>query len=201
MAQPGFAVCENIRGAMRANLPLRLTRSAAFAAVCVMLGAGAHWFAGGGGLRPQVLLVGGLVVMTTVAALAGRERSPATVIALLLAAQIFLHQLLGHGDISGSRPYEHDLGVSLGMLVAHATASLITGWWLARGEAAVWAILRRLGGHAMRGLRALLTYLLVDVSETPCPPPVRTGHVEVSPPVHVLRHAVIRRGPPILIVF
>jgi hypothetical protein len=53
---------------MYANLPLRLARSAVFAVVCLTLTCVAHWFAGGAVPTPQVLLSGGLVVMTITAA-------------------------------------------------------------------------------------------------------------------------------------
>lgn len=187
---------------MRATMPVRLARSAAFAVACVLLGAGAHWFAGGTGPTPLVLLLGGLVVMITVAALAGRERSASTVIGLMLAAQLFLHLLLGPSDLSAGQSagqsHEHGLGVGLGMLLAHVTATLITGWWLARGEAALWAILRRLGTHAARCLRMLFALVIADVTDGSGPLPMRAEPADRSGPRRVLEHAVVRRGPPVL---
>ncbi|WP_405143054.1 MFS transporter [Sphaerisporangium sp. NBC_01403] len=197
---------------MHANVPLRLARSAVFAVVCVTLAAAAHWFAGGAGPAPQVLLSGGLAVMTITTALAGRERSPATVTGLLLAAQVFMHQFLGprspqglpsvpgphHDHGTAVLPQGHGLGVNAGMLLAHLTATLLTGWWLSRGEAALWSVLRGVGAYAVRRLAVLMWR-----DATPAPGvPRRRAEAAVSPPgrERVLRHAVVRRGPPALAV-
>ena len=56
---------------MPANVSLRIARSAAFSAVCVLLALGAHWFAGGAGPTPRVLLVGWLAVMAAATDRAG----------------------------------------------------------------------------------------------------------------------------------
>jgi hypothetical protein len=196
---------------MHANLPLRLARSTVFAVVCLTLACVAHWFAGGASPTPQVLLSGGLVVMTITAALAGRERSPGTVVGLLVAAQAFLHwslgrvdmpvslPLLGHGP--GSLPQEHGLSVSVGMLVAHLTAALLTGWWLCRGEAALWSVLRGIGAYAMRHLAVLLALLRQDVTPAPGAPSMRAEPAICPACDRVLRHVVVRRGPPVLPVF
>ncbi|MEZ0072061.1 MFS transporter [Planotetraspora sp. GP83] len=186
---------------MRANLPLRLARSAAFAVVCVLLAVGAHRFAGGAGPAPQIILWGGLVVMAVSASLAGRERSPSTVIGLLLAAQVFLHELFGPAVTPVGGPHGHRLSVSLGMLIAHLTAALITGWWLARGEAALWGILHRLGAGAIRWLGLLLAVLQADLAGASGPLVVGFERVERPRQGRVLRHSVIRRGPPVLTVF
>ncbi|WP_424533482.1 MFS transporter [Sphaerisporangium viridialbum] len=196
---------------MHANLPLRLARSAVFAVVCLTLAVVAHRFAGGARPTSQALVCGGLVVMMVTAAPAGRERSPATVTGLLLLAQAFLHELLGtadtpagppsHGHGPGGLPLGHGLGVSAGMLLAHLTAALLTGWWVSRGDAALWSVLRRAGTYATRRLVALLHLLRQDV--TPALPRAPFGRAEraIRPARdRVLRHVVVRRGPPVLSV-
>lgn len=195
---------------MRANIVLRIARSAIFSAVCMLLAVGAHWFAGGAGPTTRVLLTGWAIVMAAATALAGRQRSPATVIGLVLAAQVLLHQMLGPAErprVAPHPPVAHDvvhelglyeygepLSVRAGMLVAHLTAALITGWWLSRGEALVWSILRRMGARAARLFRPLLGRTAAGDGVAPRPrepEPVRYGYAVV-----LLRHAVIRRGPP-----
>jgi hypothetical protein len=255
---------------MHANVPLRLARSAVFTAVCVTLAAAAHWFAGGAGPRPQVLLVGGLVVMAITVVSAGRERSPGVVIGLLVAAQAFLHQLLGPaampsvsgipgglglpnpldgqglgslaggqglgslaggqglGSLAGGQglgslayaqaipgtpssrildgfPQGHGLSVSVGMLVAHLTAALLTGWWLSRGEAALWSALRGIGAYTMRRLIVLLARALRLLGVIREHVTLAAGSVtsRAGPSIRpardrLLRHAVVRRGPPLL---
>ena len=102
--------------------------------------------------------------------------------------QLGLHELFG-ADSTGyviSHPHGRGLGDAAGMLLAHLTATLITGWWLARGESALWALLRRLG-HRLALLRpgaprrpAGRAMVLVRPSRRP-----------------LLRHCVARRGPPL----
>ncbi|GAA4509476.1 MFS transporter [Nonomuraea ferruginea] len=176
---------------MRAHLPFRLIRTAAFAAVCVLLAALAHWLSGGSRPPPWTLLAGGGAVFGLAAALGGKERSPAQVGWLLVAAQLGLHELFG-GDGTGyvaAHIHGQGLGEALGMLVAHLTATLLTGWWLSRGEAALWALLRRLA-------RRLL--LPRPVPARPAArPPVPVVRVRDVPPDPAVRHSVTRRGPPL----
>ncbi|MFG1944200.1 MFS transporter [Nonomuraea sp. NPDC048826] len=180
---------------MRAHLPLRLIRTTAFAAVCVLLAALAHWLGGGARPEPWALTAGGGAVFVLAAALGGRERSPAVVGCLLATAQLGLHELFGGADtgyVTGyvmSHPHGQGLGEALGMLVAHLTATLLTGWWLARGEAALWALLRRL-------VRRLLLPRPVPPppAARPLAPVVRARRVPADP---AFRHSLARRGPPL----
>ncbi|WP_245646874.1 MFS transporter [Microtetraspora niveoalba] len=183
---------------MRARLPLRLARAAAFSVVCVVLGVCAHRFAGGTGPTPGALAVGGTVIMAASAALAGRERSRAAITGLLAGAQLFLHLLLGRATVPDGLavpPHTHRLGVDVGMVAAHLVATLVTGWWLARGENALWSLLRRLGASALRLLAParLPAAPLVPLPRAAAAPTRLTGRV--------LRHALVRRGPPVLPAF
>ncbi|MFF4339339.1 hypothetical protein ACFY00_05265 [Kitasatospora sp. NPDC001540] len=94
------------------------------------------------------------------------------------------------------------LGLTPGMLLGHLAAALVAGWWLRRGEAALWRLLRTVALTArewaapLRTAVALLTALLLGV-ERPAAPR-RTGRAEDWPlPVAAaLRHSLLRRGPP-----
>ncbi|GII85673.1 hypothetical protein Ssi03_36630 [Sphaerisporangium siamense] len=190
---------------MEASLALRLARSAVFTVVCVGLAAGAHRFAGADGPGVGALASGGLVVMAATTLLARRERSPATVVAWLLAGQLLLHEWFGvaapvHGH---GMPAAHGqgLGVGVGMLVAHLTAALLTGWWLARGESALWSLLRTAGARAARRLGVPLALLRRETAPPPRPVRVRAAHAVRIPAGRVLRHALARRGPPPVTVF
>lgn len=180
---------------MRAHLPFRLARTAAFAAVCVMLAAFAHLL--GGGEAPDAGTAG--LALAVVAALGfglcGRERSAGTINVTLVGVQIGLHELFaGDGaayvSMHGQGHAHGGLAVSTGMLLTHLTATVITGLWLSRGEAALWAMLRRLGRH----LPVLLPEPATVAAVRPCPPVVRT---RVVPPQPEFRHRLARRGPPL----
>ncbi|MFE1316525.1 hypothetical protein [Kitasatospora phosalacinea] len=94
------------------------------------------------------------------------------------------------------------LGLTPAMLLGHLAAALVAGWWLRRGEAALWRLLRtaaltaREWAAPLRTAVALLTALLLG-AERPAAPR-RAGRAEDWPlPVAaVLRHSVLRRGPP-----
>lgn len=187
---------ENMLHTMDARLPLRFTRAVAFSAVCVTLAAVGHLAAGGSGPEPWAMVAGTTVVTALATLLAGRERSTATISVGLSAMQLFLHELFAYGDPSGisltAHPHGQGLSEGLGMLIAHLTATLITGWWLARGEAALWSLLRAAG----RRLGAVLRLIFSPV--TPAVLPRAAFPVAVPVPVRgVLRHTVSRRGPPL----
>ncbi|MEU4578880.1 MFS transporter [Nonomuraea sp. ATR24] len=176
---------------MRAHPPLRLVRAAVFTAVCVTLAAIAHTLGGGTGPAAWAAGLGAASVFALALALSGRERPAATVNTALIVAQAGLHELFGGGDGTAYvalHLHGQGLGDALGMLVAHLTATLLTGWWLARGEAALWATLRRLL-RRLTPLRPVRSPVL-----RPAAPIVRARAV---PPDPGLRHSVARRGPPL----
>jgi hypothetical protein len=227
---------------MRAELPLRLARTAAFAAVCVVLAALAHAVGGGSVPAPATAALGVGAVLLLALALGGRERSPAAINVSLVCAQLGLHELFGANETAylfgtdspganetaylfgtdspgadstaylfgadspgadgtaylfgtdgavygGAQAHGQGLGGGLGMLLAHLTATLVTGWWLARGESALWALLRRLG------------HRLVPLPRPVVVPPVRQAvpfaGVRVVPALPVFLRCVTRRGPPL----
>ncbi|MFJ4680658.1 MULTISPECIES: hypothetical protein [unclassified Kitasatospora] len=94
------------------------------------------------------------------------------------------------------------LGLTPGMLLGHLAAALVAGWWLRRGEAALWRLVRtaaltaREWAAPVRRAVALLSALLLG-AERPAAPR-RAGRPEDWPlPVAaVLRHSLPRRGPP-----
>ncbi|MER7850373.1 hypothetical protein ABTZ03_41325 [Kitasatospora sp. NPDC096077] len=100
-------------------------------------------------------------------------------------------------------------GLSAPMLLAHAVATVAAGWWLRRGEAAVWALVRHTARTAaaagraraarflgVPGLFAALRDGLDGRSGAGAlcraTGPDRSGRARSG----VLRHVVVRRGPP-----
>ncbi|MFJ9814836.1 hypothetical protein ACIRU3_06110 [Streptomyces sp. NPDC101151] len=75
---------------------------------------------------------------------------------------------------------------------AHLLAALIASWWLRRGEAALWSLLRR--------AVALVPGLVAWWRDAPLPAPagriLRAPSGQEPPCRPLLRHAVSRRGPP-----
>ena len=103
------------------------------------------------------------------------------------------------------------LGLTPLMLVGHLLAALVAGWWLRRGEAAVWRVLRvtaqatetlaRTWTAPLRTLLALTAALLRGLlSGSPGPDddaryrPLGGG---TAPRTAQLRHQLVRRGPPV----
>jgi hypothetical protein len=149
---------------------------------------------------------GGLAVAGAAVVLAGRERSPQAVIGSLVGMQVLLHQLFGVSTAGGPVLRLHlghadGLGADLGMIAAHLTATLITGWWLARGESALWSVLRRLGVLAVRGLRRVLALLTADAAGPRRPAVHAPRHLFPAPCTRRLRQTLRRRGPPLPAAF
>lgn len=177
-----------------AMMPLRILRAAVFAMVSSVLGAVAH-VVGGGSVSPVSALSALGVAFLPALALAGRERPPVVILATLAGVQVALHLVLstahaleplvgpaGHSH-AGSPP-------GLGMLLMHGWAVGLTALWLSRGEAVLWALLRRL---AVR-LRIVLLAVFADASDRR-PVPVPAGPPRPCRSA-LLGHEMGRRGPP-----
>ncbi|MER7850175.1 hypothetical protein ABTZ03_40295 [Kitasatospora sp. NPDC096077] len=97
------------------------------------------------------------------------------------------------------------LGMTPSMLAGHLAAALVAGWWLRRGEAALWRLVRVAASAAREHWAAPLRSALVLVAA------LLRGLFGVAGPVRrfgagdggsrlsagaVLRHSVVRRGPP-----
>ncbi|MFB4282784.1 MULTISPECIES: MFS transporter [unclassified Nonomuraea] len=176
---------------MRAHLPFRLARTAAFAAVCVTLAALAHVLGGGSAPEPGVAALGLAGVAALGLAFCGRERSAGTINLVLVGAQLGLHELFagdGAAYVSVHGHAQGGLAVNAGMLLTHLTATVITGLWLSRGEAALWSLLRRLGRRLVLLAPAAAPVLWFRT------PIVHTRVVPLQPG---FRHSVARRGPPL----
>ncbi|WP_433256507.1 MFS transporter [Streptosporangium sp. CA-135522] len=189
---------------MSATVPFRLARASAFAAVSVGLGVVAHVFAGGtvsawGAAGGLALALAAALPMT------GRERGLAAILPLLGGGQAMLHLLFAATDAAASHrgrsgllpdlatlvTHPHSgLLPGLAMLVMHGWAVGLTALWLARGEALLWALLRRLGAR----LGPVLTGEPPSIFSPPSAAPHRDEAVLRPSP---LRHVVSRRGPPL----
>ncbi|MDH6141451.1 hypothetical protein P3T35_003470 [Kitasatospora sp. GP30] len=98
-------------------------------------------------------------------------------------------------------------GLTPAMLAGHLLAAVLVGWWLRCGEAGLWRVVGSTG-RAVRELRqwtaplyralALLAVLLRGLLNEVCRPRPARARREHSrlPAAALLRHSVIRRGPP-----
>ncbi|WP_371668654.1 hypothetical protein OG985_13870 [Streptomyces sp. NBC_00289] len=214
---------------MRASPAVRGLRAAVFAALCVLLATGGHVLATG--MVPPVWAqaVAFLPLCAAGYLLGGRERSLAAIGAATLTAQGGLHlafdavrphtatamrgmQGMGSGRASHVAHMMHGVRMVQPHMVnahaltphataAHVSAAVVLTWWLRRGEAALWSLLRR----ALAFVPGLAAWWQVNSGVRGVPAglgPVRPAVDDPPSPRRVLlRHAVRRRGPPTEISF
>ncbi|WP_345349336.1 hypothetical protein [Actinoallomurus liliacearum] len=108
-----------------------------------------------------------------------------------------MHTAMSSGAASSMN---HGSGASgLGMAGAHALAGALVALWLYAGERAAWRALAVLAeavlGRALRVL-LLLAYIDLAASRRPAGARRRRGADQTPPAMAVLRHFLVRRGPP-----
>jgi hypothetical protein len=140
----------------------RLSRASAVAGSTVLLAAAAHTAAGGALPDPLILL--GLLALALLPAvwLCGKRLTTSAVLGLLGTGQLVLHSAFdilshpaatapqlsptaGHVHVLGALPHGGPVGhvdsYGPAMLAAHILATLTVGLLIAKGEAALWALL------------------------------------------------------------
>ncbi|KUN03336.1 hypothetical protein AQI95_22735 [Streptomyces yokosukanensis] len=198
---------------MSASPAVRGLRAAVFAAVCVLLAAAGHGLAMGDMPPLWADAAGFLAVLALGWVLGERERSLSGIGTAMLLTQAGLHlgfdaahrgtgrtavphmaAMPGHAmaamHIHTAAPaHPHN---TVHATAAHLLAALVASWWLRRGEAALWSLLRRAA--------TLLPGLTAWWRDTPLPAPAGRGpRVPAAPEAPrptLLRHTVSRRGPP-----
>ncbi|MET8773113.1 hypothetical protein [Streptomyces sp. NPDC004658] len=208
---------------MTAGWGVRAVRTAVFAAVCVVLAALGHVLMSGRDVPGWALAAGLAATAGTGWCLTGRERGPALVVPLVVAAQAALHSAFSLARTAppgttapparrtfmpmpmGSLPTDamdmghmaHSVGgagrPASGMLAAHLLAALLTGLWLAYGERAAFRIVRAVAGRLAAPLLLLLA--LPVPADGPGPRP-RRPRSDRAPGLTLLIHAITSRGPP-----
>ncbi|GIH23650.1 hypothetical protein Aph01nite_19600 [Acrocarpospora phusangensis] len=177
--------------ATSAATPFRVVRAVVFGTVSVALSVGAHAYAGGSASVGSVLLA---LVFSFLAGLllAGRERTMRAIFPALAGCQAVLHLLFSYAHTVEPMAGHHHattLLPSLSMLVTHAWAAGLTALWLARGEAVLWGLLRRLEFRLMPLLRVVIDPGSPRVSVPPAERVIVLRSV-------LLGHEMGRRGPP-----
>jgi hypothetical protein len=188
---------------MNASPAVRSLRAAVFAVLCVLLAAGGHALATGQAPPLWAEGAGLLAVFATGCALGGRERSLSGIGGAMLVAQAGLHlgfeaarprMAMNMHGMHMAHPAAHALTPHA--TAAHVAAALLATWWLRRGEAALWSLLRR----AVTFVPGLAAWWRTRTGLSPVRPygdVVRRTAAEPWPRGRpLLRHAVSRRGPP-----
>lgn len=149
-----FSGCLAASGDVNVSLTVRSPRAAVFAVLCVLLAAGGHVPAMGAAPPVRVQVVGALPVFVVGCLLGGRERSLVGIGAGTLAAQGGLHLALDAGQphavmalhgLRMSHTHPHSPALTPHATAVHGVAALVLAWWLRRGEAALWSLLRAAG--------------------------------------------------------
>jgi hypothetical protein len=201
---------------MSASPAVRGLRAAVFAVVCVLLAAAGHRL--GTGVDPPRWADGAgfLGVFGAGWGLGVRERSQRGIGAVVLGTQGTLHlgfeaaagpsavpDAVGGGThrhlartsrlLGGAVEHAHEMLTPV--TAAHLLAALVAAWWLRRGEAAVWGLLRQAADAVppAGGLWRLAVPVALPASPGGAPrASVRLG----MPRQALLRHSVTGRGPP-----
>ncbi|MEV6868243.1 hypothetical protein AB0M44_45590 [Streptosporangium subroseum] len=169
---------------------LRLPRALVFATVCIAVTGGGHALAGGGLITPHLALIGMVFVFVPAYALNARERGRGVILTAAAAGQILLHELFSRAAPIPDIPFKHHHS-GLSMMLVHLAVALLTGWWLHRGESALWLMIRlhRMPMPVIRPLLVLPAEVPQVWQAVPAAEVRPYGGWEISP---ILR----RRGPP-----
>lgn len=171
--------------------PHRLLRATVAALVASGLGSAAH-LATGGSVPIPGALAGLVVLLGPMWLAAGRERSRPTIAALQLGGQQIVHALLA---ITATTVHPDVLPDDV-MLCGHLAAATLAAAWLRRGEQRLWAAARRTAASMAAWWRWVLR--ITDRGIGTLPVFLVPGPALPRPcPGAVLRHAVVRRGPPL----
>lgn len=173
---------------MSPAVPHRLLRTGVSAGLATAAGIGAHVL--GGGTVPGPGALGALVALAVpIWILAGRERRFAVIAAVQLAGQQLVHaslELITPSHV----PLPDDVS-----LYGHLLAAVAIAGWLRTGERRLWAA-------AQRAARAVAAWCRRSAGPTPArmePLPVApaSAGLGAAGPGAVLRHVLVRRGPPL----
>jgi hypothetical protein len=200
-------------------------RAAVFTAVCVALALAAHRLMSGAAVSWWATLGAALVVFGLARAAAGAQRGLGSITALMLGAQAGLHvwfdaaQLTtastpacapmpgmpGMGRMAGvcgalgaHASLSAVLHATPAMLAAHTLAALVAAWWLWRGEAALFGLVRLLRVRLADWAWLLWALCAVRCVAGGCRPRAcgAGGRGPRTLRLVVLRFQVVRRGPP-----
>jgi len=196
---------------------LRAPRAAVFAAVCVLLAALGHALASRAGVPAATVAQAWCVVFAAAYLAAGRERSVAGIGTFLCCAQGVLHPWfqavqIEHPAARCVSVVQASSGIDVPQMCGaampswavnalmfglYAIAALAFAWWLRRGEAAVYALVR----VVLEFGRALIDVAALLLGFSPLATPDRRARLRrerrgTRLPAAGVFLPVVRRGPP-----
>lgn len=194
---------------------MRWTRAATVATAATLVAVGAHLGAGGPAPTLPVLAFLVLGLAGLLAPFLARQVSPAGIVMLTVGGQFLAHATLaratGHAMASANADLpagQHDGGGTAAegtiatafsllvasdarMMLAHLTAAVVVGVWLAAGERSLWTVVRLVWRRLA---------LPVQPPTTTLPPPVAIPARTAAPVLLRLEAgSLVRRGPPHLL--
>ena len=171
--------------------PHRLARALVLTGTTALVGVGAH-VAGGGTI--SLAAVGALpVLFGLVWPLTDRERGWLPIAGAQLAGQQVVHSVLEWTAHSVPSPVGLPSDV---FLYLHVVAAALLAAWLRCAERRAWEGARRAVLVVAAHLRVLAGLLGFHAPTAPPPPPAESSGLPELVDV-LLRHAVVRRGPPV----
>jgi hypothetical protein len=182
-------------------LPLRVARTGLLGLAAAVLAAVGHTAAGGARPAPALVLAAGLLAAGACWRASRRRLGAVRCATVTAGVQAFSHLAFAVTTPAGVPVHTGD-GVA--MIAAHAVAGAAFGVWLAVGEAALWRAAARLAAATAVAVRHLARRVDRLLAAAPAPAPGRPGGLggprrlrpARRPP---LRHAVVRRGPPVAV--
>jgi hypothetical protein len=179
---------------------LRLTRAIVFATVCLIVSVGGHVYAGGKPPATEMVVLAGLGATAVAYLLNGRERGPQVVLSATVGVQFVLHELFDRATTATTATSATSAGLlhqhgdlTFGMTLIHIVVAVLTGWWLYRGESAVWLMLR-LWGKTILPIPRLLCPAVVAPARIRPEYPGDEPEPSAGDIVAAVHH---RRGPPV----
>lgn len=176
---------------MNTPAPRRLPRAVALAVCATVVGALSHVLSGGALTATGAVCA--LPVLTALAwPLTGRERGWSTILGVQLGGQQAAHLLFG----LGAAPVPHTALPTDAWFYGHVVAAVAVASWLRAGERRAWAAARRAAAALSAHWRRLLVLFERPEALHPEPAPSAVDDPAVAP-FPLLRHSVVRRGPPL----
>lgn len=199
----------------KAGWALRYLRALLLSSMALALAIVAHLSAGG--LLPELWTFGAMLALSVLLSgrWFGREASTFEIVSLLAAGQTLMHGAMtalaghvgdtapppsspGHALVHAAEHLIEDMTPEHApMALAHLVAAVLTGLWLARGERALWNLLRLLASTTRETLHLVLRPAATPPQASRLLLPAPPFLLERSTRALFLATTHVRRGPPV----